>query len=263
MPHSWDARDYRANASMQLLLGGSFLERLPLVEDARVLDVGCGDGRVSAQVAARVPRGSVTGVDRDPGMVAFAREAHPELRFAVRDARELGFDAEFDAAVSFTALHWVVEEHDRALDGMRRAVVPGGLVAATFPAAGNMALLSAVADEVCADPRWRSSFEGHAFPWFFPERSAYARLVERVGLEIGSLARVPYDVVHDGRDALAGWIRTTWMPFTTRLPEDRRAAWIDEVVARYAQEAPPDAEGRLHVPSFRIELVARRRPGDA
>ena len=37
MPHSWDARDYRANASMQLLLGGSFLERLPLVEDARVL----------------------------------------------------------------------------------------------------------------------------------------------------------------------------------------------------------------------------------
>ena len=48
------------------------------------------------------------------------------------------------------------------------------------------------------------------------------------------------------------------MPYTDRLPEERRAAWIDEVVERLCRAVPPDEEGRLHVPSFRIELEARR-----
>ena len=65
-------------------------------------------------------------------------------------------------------------------------------------------------------------------------------------------------VVHEGHAGLAGWIRTTWMPYTDRLPEARRAAWIDEVVTRYAERVPPDGDGNLHVPSFRVELEAVR-----
>jgi trans-aconitate methyltransferase len=91
-----------------------------------------------------------------------------------------------------------------------------------------------------------------------PSLEVYRPIVQASGLEIVRLELVPRDVVHEGRAGLAGWIRTTWMPYTDRLPEARRAAWIDEVVTRYAERVPPDAEGRLHVPSFRLELEAIR-----
>ena len=91
-----------------------------------------------------------------------------------------------------------------------------------------------------------------------PALPVYRPLVDAAGLEVTRLELVPRDVVHDGAAALAGWVRTTWMPYTDRLPSDRRGAWIDEVVAAYGERMPPDEQGRLHVPSVRLELEARR-----
>jgi trans-aconitate methyltransferase len=91
-----------------------------------------------------------------------------------------------------------------------------------------------------------------------PAVAVYRPLVDAAGLEVTRLDLVQKDVAHDGQAGLAGWVRTTWMPYTDRLPPDRRGAWIDEVVAAYTERMPPDEQGRLHVPSFRIELEARR-----
>ena len=136
--------------------------------------------------------------------------------------------------------------------------MPGGRFHAQFPGAGNMAELTAAAGEVNARPAWREAFPGFRFPWLMPSLEVYRPLVRRRVSRSCASTLVPRDVVHEGHAGLAGWIRTTWMPYTDRLPDDRRAAWIDEVVERYAERMPPDAEGRLHVPSFRVELEARR-----
>jgi len=252
--HVWDATDYRANSSAQLVLARDFMRRIAIPPDARVLDVGCGDGKVTALIEAA----SVTGCDRSAEMVELARREHPECTFVVADARELPFTAAFDVVVSFTALHWVVERHVDALAGMRRALVPGGRVALTFPGAGNMAQLAETAAEVSARPAWAEAFAGFRFPWFMPAVAVYRPLVDAAGLEVTRLDLVQKDVAHDGVAGLAGWVRTTWMPYTDRLPAERRSAWIEEVVAAYAERMPPDEQGRLHVPSYRLELEARR-----
>jgi trans-aconitate 2-methyltransferase len=252
--HVWDATDYRANSRAQLALAQEFLTRIAIPPEARVLDIGCGDGKVTALIRAA----SVTGCDRSPEMVALATREHPECTFVVGDVRELPFDAAFDVAVSFTALHWVVDGHVEALSSVRRALVPGGRCHLQFPGDGNMARLTAAAAEVNARPAWSDAFAGFVFPWFMPSLEVYRPMVEASGLQTVRLELLPRDVVHEGESGLAGWIRTTWMPYTGRLPEARRAAWIDEVVTRYAEQHPPDAEGRLHVPSFRIELEAVR-----
>jgi trans-aconitate 2-methyltransferase len=250
----WDAADYRANSSAQLALARDFLGRIAIPPQARVLDVGCGDGKVTALIEAA----QVTGCDRSAEMVELARREHPACTFLVADVRDLPFDGEFDVVVSFTALHWVVDRHGDALAGIRRALVPGGRVAVTFPGDGNMAQLTATAHEVCERPAWRPAFAGFRFPWLMPAPAAYRPLVEAAGLEVTRLELVPRDVVHDGAGGLAGWMRTTWMPYTDRLEPERRGAWIDEVVASYAERMPPDEQGRLHVPSYRIELEAVR-----
>ncbi len=254
----WDAADYRANSSMQLVLGSEFLSRLPLAADAAVLDVGCGDGKITQLVADRIPRGRVVGLDPSPVMIELARTHHPGIEFVVGDVRDLTFDSAFDAVVSFTALHWVIERHDDALRAIRAALRPGGRFHAQLPGAGNAAALVAAAESVMAEPDWLPHFTGFTFPWLFPDADHYRALVEAAGLVPIRVELVARDVTHAGATALEGWIRTTWMPYTHRLPAERREQWIAAVVARYAADVPPDADGTLHVPSFRLEVEARR-----
>ena len=66
------------------------------------------------------------------------------------------------------------------------------------------------------------------------------------------------DMTHTGRDGLAAWVRTTWLPYTQRLPEDRREAFVADAVERYLDRHPPDAAGQTHVAMVRLEVEAMR-----
>jgi hypothetical protein len=128
-PPSGTAETYREVSALQEWLAAKSLASLTLSGGERVLDVGCGDGRISAAIAAHVPSGSVLGVDASQHMVDFAAAAfppaeHPNLRFAVADAAALHLAPEFDLAVSFNALHWVLDL-PAALRGLHAALVPG------------------------------------------------------------------------------------------------------------------------------------------
>src|SRR5205823_701256 len=106
----WDAAEYARRSSLQEAMAEEALALLHLEGSERVLDVGCGDGKITAQIAARLPRGAVTGVDSSQDMIAFALSHFapalwPNLRFEVADARRLPFREEFDLVVSFNALH--------------------------------------------------------------------------------------------------------------------------------------------------------------
>src|SRR5688572_26926494 len=101
----WRASDYNRQSSLQQAMAQEQLASLTLEGSERILDVGCGDGKVTAAIADRVPRGQVLGVDPSRDMIAFASShfgppAHPNLRFEVADVRRLPFRAEFDLVVS-------------------------------------------------------------------------------------------------------------------------------------------------------------------
>src|SRR5690348_8128894 len=98
--YDWNAADYEQNSTMQFGLAEELLPRLRLAGWEHVLDLGCGSGRITAQIAGQVPAGAVTGVDVSPDMVAFARRqyppaGHPNLHFEVMDAQALRFHREF------------------------------------------------------------------------------------------------------------------------------------------------------------------------
>src|SRR5689334_4212233 len=111
----WLASDYNRQSSLQQAMAEEQLRLLTLKGSERILDVGCGDGKISAAIAERVPTGSVLGVDPSRDMVVFASShfataARPNLRFEVADARRLPYRNDFDLVVSFNALHWVPEQ---------------------------------------------------------------------------------------------------------------------------------------------------------
>jgi trans-aconitate methyltransferase len=256
----WNAHEYHQHSSMQQQLALEVLNRMHLRGDEHVLDIGCGDGKVTAELARRVPRGVVVGIDLSEEMICFAARAHPtsagaNLSFRICDATCLPFQDEFDLAVSFATLHWVAD-HLSVLRGVRRSLKPGGRLVAQCGGRGNLDALLPAAEAVLRAAPWREYFAGFTMPWSFYGVEEYQQWLPEIGLKSERIELIPKQVRHAGSEGLAAWLRTTWLPYLDRVPETLRSNLAAEIAAEYARRHPTDREGCLRVPMVRLEVEA-------
>jgi trans-aconitate 2-methyltransferase len=160
----WDASEYARISGLQEAMAEEVLLLLDLKGARRVLDVGCGNGKVTAEIASRVPQGSVLGVDSSADMIAFASSRfgpplRPNLRFEIADARRLTFRDQFDLVVSFNALHWI-HEQDQALRSIRSAMKFDGAAQLRLVPKGKRKSLENVIEETRLSPSWFRYFQG-------------------------------------------------------------------------------------------------------
>lgn len=258
----WNPEDYAKQSSAQLVWARELMARLDLKGSEAVLDVGCGDGKITAAFARAAPQGFVLGVDSSPAFIDYARRhypasLHPNLRFEVMDARRLACDRRFDVIFSNAALHWV-DDHEAFLTGCARLLKPDGRLIISCGGAGNAAEVFAVLDSLIQEPRWKEHFTGFGFPYYFHSTTEYAPWLAKAGLRPTRLELVAKDMVHEGRDGLAGWVRTTWLPYTQRLPRHLREVFVKELVDAYLTGHPLDSAGRSHVRMIRLEVEAHK-----
>jgi trans-aconitate 2-methyltransferase len=242
----WNASDYYRQSNLQQAMAEEQLGLLTLEGAERVLDVGCGDGRITAEIAARVPRGSVLGVDPSRDMIAFAtshfgHSAQANLRFEVADVRGLPYRDEFDLIVSFNALHWVPEQ-DAALRSIRAALKPGGRAVLRLVPQGRRECLEDVIEDIRHRPRWAGYFPGFERPYvhFTPEE--YRALAERNGLRVLRIRVEDKAWDFKTREAFVAFGRATFVEWTRCLPESEWQAFITDVLNRYqsvAADIPP------------------------
>lgn len=157
--HPWNAHDYAIDAGFVPVLGGAVARLLDPQRGERILDLGCGDGVLSFDLA--LSGAHITGVDASPELVGGARARGIEAH--VMDAHAMTFDRQFDAVFSNAALHWM-RGADQVIAGVARALKPGGRFVAEMGGHGNVvAITSALQAALCSN--------GHAvpaFPWYFP-----------------------------------------------------------------------------------------------
>lgn len=259
-PARWNAADYAAHSAVQQTWARELIARLDLRGDEHILDVGCGDGKVTAEIAGAVPRGSATGVDASAEMIAFAKKTFParkfpNLEFHVMDAREIKFDRRFDLIFSNAALHWF-EDHAAFLHDAASVLKPGGRLVVSCGGKGNAQdVFLALRPEMRSQP-WRNFFRKMPTPYFFYSPTDYEKWLPKSGFKIQNLRLVPKDTTYAGAEGFAAWMRTTWLPYVQRVPEDRREEFIAAVTRRYVAKHPPDADGRVHVRMVRLEIDA-------
>jgi len=260
----WNPDDYAKQSSAQFAWAQELISRLALGGSEAVLDVGCGDGKITAGFARVLPHGYVLGIDSSAEFIAYASEHYPpaqfpSLHFQRMDARSLNCGRQFDLIFSNAALHWV-DNHLAFLQGASRHLRVGGKLVTSCGGAGNASTIIATLQELQSSAPWRPYFDGFAFPYYFHSSAEYAPWLAKAGLLATRCELVEKDMVHDHTDGLAGWIRTTWMPYTLRLPEELRESFIAEFVSRYMQHTPADSLGRTHVRMVRLELEATKAP---
>jgi trans-aconitate 2-methyltransferase len=259
-PVKWNAADYAANSVVQQTWARELIAQLDLRGDEHILDVGCGDGKVSAEIARALPRGSVTGADASPQMIEFAKKTFttsefPNLRFRVMDARKIKFDRRFDLFFSNAAMHWV-DDHPAILRGAAAVLKPGGRLVVSCGGKGNAQdVFVALRPEMRLKP-WREFFRKMPMPYFFYTPGDYEKWLPKFGFKINTLKLAPKGATYEGAKGFAIWLNTTWIPYVQRVPEKMRGEFIAAVTARYLAKHPPDAENKVHVRMVRLEIDA-------
>jgi trans-aconitate methyltransferase len=259
---TWNPADYAAHSALQQSWAHELLARLNLRGNERVLDVGCGDGNITAELARALPGGRVVGVDLAPEMIRFARErfprrSFPNLEFALMDARALRFEREFDVVFSNAVLHWV-DDHRAFLRGAAAALVEGGRLVVSAGGRGNAQAVFGAFRTVLRRRPWREFFRDMPRPYFFHAPEDYARWLPEAGLAPRVIRLAPRQARFGSEADFVAWLRTTWLPYTQRVPANDREAFLAEVAACYRTRHPPDAHGALFVDMVRLELEAVR-----
>jgi trans-aconitate methyltransferase len=221
---TWTAGGYAENASFVPALGLEVLSWLDPRPGERILDLGCGDGALTRKI--HEAGATVVGVDTSLDLLAAAREKGLDAR--VMDAQALAFEAEFDAVFSNAALHWMTRPRD-VIDGIARALRPGGRFAAEFGGHGNIAAivtaLRAVAKARGLDPLLAGG-------WFYPTPAEYQALLEERGFRVDRIVLVPRPTPLP--TGLSGWLLTFRKPFFDAMSAEDRArtlAAMEELLA--------------------------------
>jgi trans-aconitate 2-methyltransferase len=258
----WDADAYRHVSALQRWLAEKSLANVELRGDERILDLGCGDGTITAEIAARQPRATVLGVDASRAMVAcaartFPPAAHPNLAFRVADAAQLPFADAFDLVVSFNCLHWV-RDQAAALRGIRAALAPGGHTHLRLVARGARRSLEAVIEETRRSAAWAPYFVDYRTPYVHLTPDEYGALARESGLCVERIDMQQEAWDFQSHPAFVHFAEATFVEWTRLIPADARADFIADVLDRYrllGDGTPAQADVFTF---YQMEVVARR-----
>lgn len=221
----WNAKLYDEKHGFVWELGRGVAELLAPKAGERILDIGCGTGHLTAEIAASGAK--VTGIDSSAEMIAEAKRKFPEVQFQVMDARRIRMHRKFDGVFSNAALHWI-KEPESVIAGIARVLQAGGRFVAEFGGKGNIAGLMEAVGRACGKLNLKST-EGMN-PWYFPGVAEYSGLLEKHGMEVqrAELFARPTPL-EDGERGLRAWMNMFGGAILRRVDKERRAAFLDEV----------------------------------
>ena len=254
----WKGDEYAKNSESQKSSAEEFIATLNLHNASSILDVGCGDGKITAAIARALPKAVVIGVDISSSMIEVAANAFTNqgnLSFSVHDAAELPFREQFDLITSFTVMQWVLPQV-QALKGFEKALKPGGSVWIQMPTELPVAMQRAL-EEQLTEARWKDYYANFAAPWRFYQPSEYRALLTEAHL---SPMRLDVTTKHEkfpSRAAFQGFLRQ-WFPYLRALPENLKDVFLTELLDRYLKILPVDEKGQVSFIVDRLEVEAQK-----
>ena len=253
----WDAKDYAQISGLQKVMADEALGLLTLTGSERVLDVGCGDGKITAEIAARLPQGAVVGVDPSVEMISYAHNHWgtnhgSNMQFQVGDARHLVFRDEFDLVVSFNALHWIPEQEE-ALASICSAMKPGGRAQLRLVPQGPRKSLEDVLRATWQSEKWKVYFPGFRQPYLHLAPEEYGDLAEKCGLKVQSVNVSDKSWDFRSRSGFVAFAEVTFVEWTHLLTDADKVAFTQDVLDRYETVVGDDHTFKFYQMDIRLE----------
>lgn len=256
MPHEWNAGEYERLADPMTRWGGQVLERLTLNGDETVLDGGCGTGRVTEQLLARVSRGKVIGVDASSAMIEQAKArfaGNPQVTLLVADLTALELPTPVDAIFSTATFHWVLD-HNKLFVQLAKALRPDGQLVAQCGGATNIDSVMAAINEVIHTPTYAAAFANWRSPWEYATPDVTAERLTRAGFTDIHTWLNPEPTTFSSREHLVDYLETIILGrHVLQLPADQHRPFAEAVGDTLMRHS-----GKLLIDYVRLNIVARR-----
>ncbi len=255
---SWKGDEYAKNSESQKSSAEDFIGALHLDDFSIVLDVGCGDGKITAAIANLVPHGEVVGVDISPSMIRFANQAFSNvanLSFDIQDAAQINYTEKFNLITSFTVMQWVLPQA-QALNAMHKALKPGGTLCIQMPTGLPEAMQGALSKLIFSD-QWAKYFVGFSAPWKFYQPEEYKELLLNANFVPSRIETSTKHEKFPSREVFQGFLRQ-WFPYLRPLPEDLKDIFLTKLVDEYLKALPVDQAGRVSFIVTRLEVEAKK-----
>jgi len=255
---AWKGDEYAKNSESQKSSAEDFMQGVQFKGNEVVLDVGCGDGKITAAMARAVPQGSVIGVDISPSMIQMAKNAFPNcnnLSFLIEDAAKVNFDKKFDVITSFTVMQWVLEQ-TQALQCFEKALKPGGKLWIQMPTGLPNAMQQAL-DKTLSSDKWKGYFTQFSAPWRFYQADEYRALLTNAHFNPKRLDVVTKHEHFPSRAAFHGFLKQ-WFPYLRPLPAEQKDAFLTDLLDNYLNILPAEKDGRVSFIVDRLEIEATK-----
>ena len=224
----WDAELYEARHNFVWQLGKGLIDMLQPQPGEHILDVGCGPGQLTAQIAET--GAVVVGLDSSLEMIGQARQNFPTQSFVLESVTSMSYCDKFDAIFSNAALHWVLDA-PAAATAMSRALRGGGRLVAEFGGRGNIQTIErAIVTTV-------SGYLGGGVPAgnnYFPSIAEYSAVLETADLEVRSAELYDRPTPLEGESGMADWIKQFKWFYFEALPVAQRTQALNEVLVELA-----------------------------
>jgi trans-aconitate 2-methyltransferase len=248
----WDAERYHRLSSPQLAWGRAVLERLAPRPGERILDIGCGTGRLTGEIASAT--GCLTvGLDRSAAMLREgAQHAAAGVALVLGDGAALPFAGAFDAVFSGATFHWI-PDHDRLFASVRAALRPGGRLVAQAGGGPNLRRLLDRAHALMDSPDYAVHFGAWSDPWCFAGVEETRNRLRRAGFETVDVSLEPAPTTMPDRGAFESFIACVCVRHhVDRLPAGVRPRFVAALADRAAGDDPP-----YTLDYWRLNIAAR------
>jgi trans-aconitate 2-methyltransferase len=261
----WNPVEYAQNTDEQQSWVKTLLHEVKKRGDEAILDVGCGNGKVTADFAKTLPDSRIVGVDSSAEMIAYANRTYPNTIYPnllfnqlntrsplVQAKLSLHFQEEFDLCFSNATLNWV-NNHQNFLHEASQVLRTGGRLVISCSGKSSAKEILNIFAELMSLDRWQKYFHNFHDTYSFYGDQDYSIWLEEARFKVEQLKLIPQDVTHPGRDGLKDWISTTWTPFTHSVPIEQRDNFVDQFVDKYLANHPLDKWGYSHVTMVKQE----------
>jgi len=256
--YDFDGEKYRQASKHQKEWGHKLIADINFTGHEIILDLGCGDGVLTAELSMLVPNGKVVGIDSSDSMINTAKQLSTNnLTFVCLDINELNYSNKFDIIYSNAALHWV-KNHGKLLQNCYTALKPGGQLTWNFAADGTCENFYAVIDSVMSLPLYHEYFISYECPWYMPQKDEYISLMKKIEFQTFNVEYENMDRYFADADEMTKWIdQPSIVPFLAYLPDDMKHGFRDLIVNKMIDNTK-QPDGRCFETFRRLKVTATK-----
>ncbi|KAK4984942.1 hypothetical protein LTR50_006282 [Elasticomyces elasticus] len=270
----WSSKAYTAAASFVPKLTSTVLSYLSPQSGDRILDIGCGDGPLTAQIAQTTNPGQVLGLDASPSFISTAQLEHssPNCSFRVQDCTKLSecadvVDGSWDKVFSNAALHWILRDERTRMAVLRdihAALKPGGVFVFEQGGKGNVAEIVAALIAALVAHGVPISRAREVNPWFFPSENWMRAALAEAGFEVEKV-ELEYrptrctERTESGDGGLEGWVKFMGAQFLDAVEEGRRDSVVKSVCETLESILTREEDGSVWIGYVRLRAIAWKR----